>query len=87
MALLFAAISLCIGCSKEEKPGNAPAAAGKPLIIGTDATYPPFETVDEKNELTGVDIDMGRALGAGTPGAGMDAARWIASAEDLQQAV
>jgi polar amino acid transport system substrate-binding protein len=63
LALLCAAISFCTGCSKEEKSGGAAAAAGKPLIIGTDATYPPFETVDEKNELTGVDIDLGRALG------------------------
>lgn len=32
------------------------------LVIGTDATYPPFEFVDEKGQLAGVDVDMGRAL-------------------------
>jgi polar amino acid transport system substrate-binding protein len=56
LPLLFAALSLFItGCSKE-----GPA----PLVIGTDATYPPFETVDEKGELAGVSIDLGRALAA-----------------------
>ena len=34
------------------------------LIIGTDATYPPFEFKDETGELAGVSIDMGKALGA-----------------------
>lgn len=34
------------------------------LVIGTDATYPPFETKDEKDQFTGVSIDMGKALAA-----------------------
>jgi polar amino acid transport system substrate-binding protein len=33
------------------------------LIIGTDATYPPFEFKSETGELAGVSIDMGKALG------------------------
>jgi polar amino acid transport system substrate-binding protein len=32
------------------------------LIIGTDATYPPFEYKDDKGEFTGVSIELGRAL-------------------------
>jgi polar amino acid transport system substrate-binding protein len=34
----------------------------QPLVIGTDATYPPFEFVASTGELTGVSIDMGKAL-------------------------
>jgi polar amino acid transport system substrate-binding protein len=32
------------------------------LIIGTDATYPPFEFKDEAGNYSGVSIDMGKAL-------------------------
>jgi polar amino acid transport system substrate-binding protein len=48
-------------CSKDDA-GGVPGV--KPLVIGTDATYPPFETQNEKGELSGVSIDMGRALAA-----------------------
>jgi polar amino acid transport system substrate-binding protein len=33
------------------------------LVIGTDATYPPFEFVDEKGQLTGVSIAIGKTIG------------------------
>lgn len=36
---------------------------GNKLIIGTDATYPPFEFVDPSGEITGVDIEIGREIG------------------------
>jgi polar amino acid transport system substrate-binding protein len=52
--LSAALLVLCFtACSKRD---NA-------LIIGTDATYPPFEFKDEKGEFTGVSIEIGRALG------------------------
>ncbi|WP_395740852.1 transporter substrate-binding domain-containing protein [Prosthecobacter sp.] len=43
-------LTLC-GCSRSNK-----------LIIGTDATYPPFEFVDAKGEIQGVDIEVGREI-------------------------
>lgn len=48
LGLLF---SLC-ACSRGDK-----------LIIGTDATYPPFEFVDEAGQISGVDIEVGREIG------------------------
>lgn len=33
------------------------------LIIGTDATYPPFEFVDENGQMSGVDIEIGKQIG------------------------
>ena len=32
------------------------------LIIGMDATYPPFEMLDDKGEVAGVSVDLGREL-------------------------
>lgn len=48
LSLLF---TLC-ACSRSNK-----------LIIGTDATYRPFEYVDEKGEIVGVSIEVGREIG------------------------
>ena len=48
LLLLF---TLC-GCSRSNK-----------LIIGTDATYPPFEYVDDKGQISGVDVEVGREIG------------------------
>lgn len=65
-ALLFtlcAALFLLTGCGKEDQPSTITPGA-KPLVIGTDATYPPFEFKNEKDEFTGVSIDMGKALAA-----------------------
>ena len=44
-------LTLC-GCSRSNK-----------LIIGTDATYPPFEFVDPAGQISGVDIEVGREIG------------------------
>src|SRR3954468_23197946 len=37
--------------------------AGGALRIGTDATYPPFESIKD-GQFTGYDIDLGRAIAA-----------------------
>lgn len=50
--LALLSISLLATCSRSTA-----------LIIGTDATYPPFEYKSESGELAGVSIDMGKALG------------------------
>lgn len=41
----------------EEKPD-----AGKPLVFGTEATYPPFEFRDDAGQLVGIDIDLAHAV-------------------------
>lgn len=38
------------------------SAGERKLVIGMDATYPPFETVNAQGEFTGVSVDMGREL-------------------------
>lgn len=50
--LSLLAVVLLSACSRSDK-----------LIIGTDATYPPFEFVDEQGQLAGVDVELGREIG------------------------
>jgi ABC-type amino acid transport substrate-binding protein len=57
-SVLLAAVALVsTGCSKSG------AGGAKKLVIATDATYPPFEIIDDKGEFSGVSIELGRALG------------------------
>lgn len=46
---------------------NTNAASGpqppKPLIVGMDLSYPPFETIDEQGKPAGISIDLAHALG------------------------
>ncbi|WP_395751065.1 transporter substrate-binding domain-containing protein [Prosthecobacter sp.] len=48
--LAFLCLLLCT-CSRSNK-----------LIIGTDATYPPFEFGEKSGELAGVDIEVGKEI-------------------------
>lgn len=35
---------------------------GRVIIVGSDTTYPPFETVDENNQIVGFDVDVVNAI-------------------------
>jgi len=54
-------------CAKEPVPpgpeANARPAAGKPLRVGVEAKYEPFETVTADHEFVGFDIDLAREAG------------------------
>jgi polar amino acid transport system substrate-binding protein len=50
--LLCLVTLLFIGCAKRDV-----------LIIGTDATYPPFEFVDEKGRISGVSVAIAEEIG------------------------
>lgn len=61
-------------CGKSPAGANQTAGAQadktvKPLVIGTDATYPPFEFVDTNGQISGVSVAIGDAIGkdAGRP--------------------
>jgi polar amino acid transport system substrate-binding protein len=43
-------------------PGSAPAGQ-KPLIIGMELNYPPFEMIDPQGKPAGISVDMAEALG------------------------
>jgi ABC-type amino acid transport substrate-binding protein len=55
---LLASASLFVGCSESEP------AAKNVVVVGTEPTFPPFESKDEKGNFVGFDIDMLRAIGA-----------------------
>lgn len=46
------------GCSKEKPDAFSRIMKEKKLLVGTDATYPPFESKDETGKLVGYDIDL-----------------------------
>jgi polar amino acid transport system substrate-binding protein len=37
-------------------------AAAKPLVMGTESTFPPYEFRNEKNEVVGFDVDLANAI-------------------------
>lgn len=53
--VLLAAASLCFG-------GIADAKEWKTVRIGTDATYPPFESVDPSGKIVGWEVEYGNDL-------------------------
>jgi ABC-type amino acid transport/signal transduction systems, periplasmic component/domain len=58
MTFLAIVCSFCLaGCSKESKD-----SVSEKFIVGTNATYPPFEFVDERGETVGFDIDLAREI-------------------------
>lgn len=53
------------GESQGAAPTAYPVAEKVKLVVATDATFPPFETVDEATkELTGFDVELMRAIAA-----------------------
>ena len=48
---IFLALALA-GCQPREKP----------LVVGMDLSYPPFEMIDESNKPAGVSVEIARAL-------------------------
>lgn len=62
LALLLGLAGALLACGGD---GSGGAGGGpEPLRVGVEAKYPPFESVDEKGEFVGFDIDLARALGA-----------------------
>src|SRR2546423_4525593 len=51
---------LLTGCSRGER--RAESGTARTLTIGTDATFPPLESI-KGDEFVGFDIDLGNALG------------------------
>lgn len=55
------------GSSAPAGGGAAPAAGGggakQTLKVGTEATFPPFESINEQGEFVGFDIDLVKAIG------------------------
>lgn len=57
--LALAILSVFSACNR----GEPTEREQKPLVVGMDATYRPFEFVDDQGEITGVSVEIGRAIG------------------------
>jgi ABC-type amino acid transport substrate-binding protein len=58
MSLLRISAAVLLAC------GAVSCGRSTKLVIGMDATYPPFEMLDSNGECSGVSADLGRALAA-----------------------
>lgn len=59
MGLLSVLLIVASGCGGQTESGMARIDASGVLRVGTDATYPPFETVDTENgQIVGFDVDL-----------------------------
>ncbi len=56
--IILCAFLLCLGSCKKSCNKDVQNV----LRIGTNANFPPFESVDEKGQLVGFDIDMGHEI-------------------------
>lgn len=56
LAILLVAGLLLVGCAREEEEEISS------ITVGTDATWPPMEFVNEEKEIVGFDIDLMEAI-------------------------
>lgn len=60
---IFISLLVFQSCTKEKQDGLERIVKSKKILIGTDATYPPFESKDaETGKLVGFDIDLMDAI-------------------------
>lgn len=55
-----------IACADSKQNGDSASAGEVVLRVGTSADYPPFEFLDEKNQISGFDIELLNAISAKT---------------------
>lgn len=60
--LLLAVVASLFVCSCGDKASPHSVGGARKLVIGMDATYPPFEFTDEKGQITGVSVEIGREI-------------------------
>jgi ABC-type amino acid transport substrate-binding protein len=61
--LLLASCLLLLSCSPADRLDRILETGV--LRVGMDASYPPFESIDGKGNLVGLDVDLGRELARG----------------------
>lgn len=61
MKNLIPTIAFSLSCLFSGCQPTGPEAA-KPLVVGMDLSYPPFETITPDGEPTGVSVDLAKAL-------------------------
>lgn len=62
LLLLACAVLATIGCRKDDRSTLDILLERGELIVGTEPEFPPFESIDERGEYVGFDMDMVREL-------------------------
>ncbi|WP_318616286.1 basic amino acid ABC transporter substrate-binding protein [Sporosarcina sp. YIM B06819] len=68
LGVLFVSLSVILfGCGTKNSGSSTDVGEGKnegarKLVVGTDATYAPMESMDEKGNIVGIDIDIVKAI-------------------------
>ncbi len=57
---VFALILTCAACGTAKT--NSDADAQKKLVMGTNASFPPYEFVDDNNKIVGIDAEIAEAV-------------------------
>ena len=58
LALVFA----CAACGTAGTASDANTDAAKKLVMGTNASFPPYEFVDDNNNIVGIDAEIAKAV-------------------------
>lgn len=58
LALVFA----CAACGNANTASETDASAEKKLVMGTNASFPPYEFVDDNNNIVGIDAEIAKAV-------------------------
>ena len=61
LAMSMLAFGVMAGCGGGANGSDAQAEGGT-LRMGTNATFPPYEMVDENNNVIGIDADIAKAI-------------------------
>ena len=66
MLVLLVVISVVLAaCGSEDDSSSADGKKGySKLKVGTEATFAPFESMNDKGEIVGIDVDVMNAIGA-----------------------
>lgn len=64
VAALFLTLALATCGPREEDRAWQQVQATGVIRVGMDAAYPPFEDVNEANEIVGFDVDLAREIGS-----------------------
>ena len=64
MMLLLAFSIVLAACGSEDSSSGAEGDKGySKLLVGTEATFAPFESMNDKGEIVGIDVDIMNAIG------------------------
>lgn len=62
MKIFSKLLTILVACGVSATVALAATAADKPLLLATEATYPPFESMNSQGQMIGFDIDILKAI-------------------------